>query len=104
MDSLTTSGTIVKRRRLKNEELSHVFTRIKKPQEYLAELSNVYLNLICEHLKNNPKLGPKRLSDLLMCEGISLRPNWIYMLLIKHKLNRRSLRESWSANQEEMNP
>lgn len=104
MNPLKTKERTVKRRRLNNEELSQVFTRIKKPQEYLAELSNVYLNQICEHLTNNPKLGPKRLSDLLMCEGISLRPNWIYMLLIKHNLNRRSLRESWAANQKEITP
>lgn len=84
MNPLKTKERTVKGRRLKNEELSHFFTRIKKPQEYLAELSNVYFSQICEHLTKNPKLGPKRLSDLLMCERIYLRPNWIYMLLIKH--------------------
>jgi len=104
MNLLKTKERTVKRRLFKNEELSHVFTRIKKPQEYLAEFSDVYFNLICEHLTKNPKLGPKRLSDLLMCEGKSLRPNWIYKLLIKHNLNRRSLRESWAANQKEITP
>lgn len=90
----------VKRRRLTIAELAEVFSRVKKPHEYLSEMLVFYSKRILAQVSNNPKSGAKKLSEALMLEGISLSPNFIYKFLVKHNLNRSSLRKSWKDSLE----
>lgn len=102
MELLKNEVKAVKRSRIANEQLANVFSRVKKPQEYLSEMYVIYLNKILAHLANNPKLGAKKLSALLVREKILLSPSAIYKLLVKHSLNSRTLRMAWKNNQMEI--
>ncbi|MDD2366714.1 MAG: hypothetical protein PHN84_11175 [Desulfuromonadaceae bacterium] len=90
----------IKRKRNTRTELAAVFSRVKKPHEYLSEIHDFYSKIILAQVYNNPKHGAKKLSGLLMLEGISLSPNYIYKLLVKRSLNRSSLRRFWKDNLE----
>ncbi len=90
----------IKRKRITREKLATVFSRVKKPHEYLSELHDFYSKTILAQVSNNPKHGAKQLSESLMLEGISLSPNFIYKFLVKGNLNRSSLRKSWKDNLE----
>lgn len=97
----------VKRKRITRAERTVVFSRVKKPHEYLSEIHDFYSKIILAQAYNNPKHGAKKLSGLLMLEGIFLSPNFIYKILLKHNLNRSSFRKSWRENlkkQKETNP
>lgn len=97
----------IKRKRITRAELAAVFSRVKKPHEYLSELHDFYSGIILAQVYNNPKHGAKKLSESLMLEGISLSPNFIYKFLVKCNLNRSSLRKSWKdnlENQKEITP
>lgn len=97
----------IKRKRITRAELTVVFSRVKKPHEYLSEIHDFYSKLILAQVYKNPKHGAEKLSGSLMLEGISLSPNFIYKLLVKRNLNCSSLRKSWKdnlENQKEMNP
>jgi len=96
----------IKRKRITRAELAVVFSRVKKPHEYLSEIHDFYSKIILAQVSNNPKLGAEKLSESLMLEGISLSPNFIYKFLVKNNLNRSSLRKSWKdslENQKEIN-
>lgn len=97
----------IKRKRITKAELAEMFTRVKKPHEYLSEIHDFYSKNILAQVSNNPKLGAKKLSESLELEGISLSPNSIYKFLVKRNLNRSSLRKSWKESKEiqkEINP
>ncbi len=85
----------IKRKRITRAESAAVFSRVKKPHEYLSEIHDFYSKIILAQVSNNPKLGAKKLSESLVLEGISFSPNFIYKFLVKHNLNRSSLRKSW---------
>ncbi|MDA8430534.1 MAG: hypothetical protein M0T70_14875 [Geobacteraceae bacterium] len=97
----------IKRKRITKAELAEMFSRVKKPHEYLSEIHDFYSKIILAQVSNNPKLGAKKLSESLVLEGISLSPDSIYKFLVKRKLNRSSLRTSWKdrlENQKEIKP
>lgn len=101
MDSLKTERKTVKRRRITVAEPAEIFSRVKKPDEYFSEVHSFHSEKILALLANCPKDGAKKLSASLMLEGIFLSPNSIYKLLVKHDLNRSSLRTSWKDGLEE---
>ena len=106
MDPSMIEERTIKRKRVTKTELAAVFSRVKKPHEYLSELHDFYSKIILAQVSNNPKLGAEKLSESLMLEGISLSPNFIYKFLVKSNLNRSSLRKSWKdslENQKEIN-
>lgn len=107
MKSSTIDERITKRNRITRVERAIVFSRVKKPHEYLSEIHVFYSKIILAKAYNNPKHGAKKLSGLLVLEGIFLSPNFIYKILLKHNLNRSSFRKSWRENlkkQKETNP
>jgi hypothetical protein len=101
MDSLKSERKTVKRSRLTIAELAGIFTRVKKTHEKNSAILPIHSEKILALVVNYPKYGTKRLSDSLMLEGIFLNPHSIYKFLVKHNLNRRSLRKSWKDNQKE---
>lgn len=97
----------IKRKRITRAELAGVFSHVKKPHEFLSEIHDFYSKIILAQVYINPKHGAKKLYESLMLEGICLSQNFIYKLLVKHNLNRSSLRKSWKdslENQKEIIP
>lgn len=76
-------------------EVSGIFTHVRKLHEYSPEMRALQLEKILALVANCPKLGAKKLSDSLIHEGVHLSPSAIRNVLVKHNLNRRSLRKTW---------
>ena len=102
MNLLKAEGKTVTRRRVPDEESAKIFSRVKKPQEYISEMNTFLLKKISTYVTNNPKLGVKKLSDLLILDGIFLSHNTIYKMLVKHNLNTHSLRKAWKDNRRKL--
>jgi hypothetical protein len=102
MNLSTLDRKAFKRKRVTRIELEGMFSRVRKTRDYLAEIDAIHSEKILALVADNPKLGPKRLSDSLMAEGISIEPIHIYMLLVKHNLNRKSLRMAWQDRVKEI--
>ncbi len=51
-----------------------------------------------------PECGTKKLADSLVLQGVSLSRQAIHTILVKHNLNRASMRKTWSKNQKEPKP
>lgn len=98
MSQIKAEEKTVTRRRVTDEESNKIFSRVKKPQEYFSEMHTFLLKKIFTHVANNPELGVKKLSDLLVLDGIFLSHNTIYKMLVKHNLNTHSLRKTWKDN------
>jgi len=93
--------TTFKRNKTTHIELIEIFSRVNKSRDYLSEIDAIHSKKILALVANNPKLGHKKLSDSLMLEGITIDPYFIYLFLVKHNLNRKSLRMAWKNSLEE---
>lgn len=102
MNQIKKERKTVTRRRVTDEESTKIFSRVEKPQEYFSEMHTFLLKKIFAHVANNPKLGVKKLSDLLILDGIFLSHNTIYKMLVKHNLNNHSLRKAWKNNRRKL--
>lgn len=62
----------IKQKRITRAERAVVFSRVKKPHEYLSEIHGFYSGIILAQVYNNPKYGSKNSLDRLCLKGFPL--------------------------------
>ncbi len=131
MDSSTTSGAVVKRRRLTMAEFSEILDSVAaerrnkaecpaaplveekvcqevyqaKPKNYVSKAAALgAAEKILTLVKQCPEWGTKKIADALRLQEVSLSRQSIHKILLKYSLNRPAMRKVWQARQKEMNP